>query len=87
MVQSLIITAMKKVNLAHSLDSVSLDYVSNAFKFEPTEYGVFGVDAYGGPEWITFYNEGTAIYSHTGYAKDIIPFNSHQDCVDFLRIK
>ena len=78
---------MKKVNLSQSLDPVSLDYVSNAFKFEPTEYGVFGVNAYGGEEFIAFYNEGNAIYSHTGSARDIIPFESHQDAVDFIRIK
>jgi hypothetical protein len=78
---------MKKVNLAHSLDPVSLDYVSNAFKFEPTEYGVFGINAYGGPEFVAFYNSGKAIYSPSGDAKGIIPFESHQDCVDFMRIK
>lgn len=78
---------MKKVNLNHSLDSVSLDYVSNAFNFEPTEHGVFGTDAYGRSEFVYFYNNGTAIYSHTGKMEDAIPFESHQDCVDFIRIK
>lgn len=78
---------MKKVSLSQSLDPVSLDYVGNDFKFEPTEQGVLGFNAYGGPEFIYFFNEGSAVYSHTGSVRDAIPFESHQDAVDFLRIK
>ena len=78
---------MEKVSLSQSLDPVSLDYVSNAFKFEPTEHGVCGFNAYGGNEFIYFYNNGTAVYSPTLSIQDGIPFESHQDAVDFLRIK
>ncbi|MBV5313814.1 MAG: hypothetical protein JZU47_10995 [Prolixibacteraceae bacterium] len=78
---------MKKVNLNQSLDSLSLDYVSNAFKCQPTEHGVCGFDAYGTMEFVYFYNNGTAAYSPSGSLKDVIPFESHQDAVDFIRIK
>ena len=78
---------MKKVNLNLSLDSVSLDAITNLFKLEPTENGVCGFDAYGGPEFVYFFNSGKAIYTHTGKLADALDFDSHQDCSDFIRIK
>ncbi len=78
---------MKNVQLIGSLDAVSYEFVSNAFKFDPTEKGIFGENAYGGQEWVIFFNDGDAVYSHTGTVQDAQHFNSHQDCVDFIRIK
>lgn len=75
------------VILSKSLESVSLDYISNAFKFEPSDFGICGMDAYGSNEWVHFYNDGRASYSHSGNPKDVTTFNSHQECVDFIRIK
>lgn len=81
------IKVMRKINLIGSLDAESFEFVSNAFKFEPTEKGIFGENAYGGNKWVIFFNDGDAVYSHTGTVQDTQHFNSHQDCVDFIRIK
>lgn len=73
--------------LSRQLDPVSHDYVDNAFKFSLQKESLFGTGAYGTNDWVHFYDNGTAAFSPTGSVKDVVKFNSFQDCVDFMRIK
>lgn len=78
---------MKKVNLKETLDKVSYEFVTANFKFTSNETGITGFDAYGSCEWVKFFPSGEAAYSNNGNIKTTLHFSSHQDCVDFIRIK
>ena len=74
-------------NLRETLDPISFEFVEARFELEVTkDKDICGFNAYGGSDWIKFFQDGTASYSDTGSVKDAIPFASHQDAVDFIRI-
>jgi len=81
------IAKSQKFSLNQTLDEVSYQYVHANFKFDSCNDGLVGMNAYGTSEWIKFFNSGKAAYSNTGSVKDVVEFNSHQDAVDFIRVK
>ncbi len=42
-----------------------------------------GENAYGGHEWVKLFKDGKDCYSDGGDLRDVIWFDSHQDCLDF----
>jgi hypothetical protein len=76
----------QKFSLRQTLDEVSFNYVDDNYELEVAENGICTFNAYGKEEWIKFFPNGHAVYSHSGSVKDAIPFNSHQDAVDFIRV-
>ncbi len=62
-------------------------FLESTFNFEKLNDAVIGRNAYGGPEWAKFFKNGNACYCHDGNIENVVDFNSHQDCADFIMIK
>ena len=66
------------------IDKISKDYIDTYFVFKKIKDGIFGTNAHDSSVHVKFFNDGKAAYF---LGKDIIDFESHQDCVDFIKIK
>lgn len=68
------------------LHEESKNYLELNFNTKRVKDGIKCENAYGGSEWLKLFDDGTACFSKD-CIEDVINFESHQDCLDFIMIK
>lgn len=76
------------LNLKNTLDEVSYRFITKTFKLKYYDDSIVGDEINNQYNGVKFFNNGRAFYTCGGSLnKEQLWFDSHQDCVDFIRIK